>query len=60
VFQAQLEHRIFLQGYQNTLENQVIHWNKPECSDDSDLDNTNHHLALNAASEGGKIKVVPL
>lgn len=60
MLQAQVGHRVFVQGHQNIRDNRIVHWDKPECNNDLGLGGTTHYLALKAASEGGEIKVAPL
>ena len=55
-----MEHRVVLQGDQNTPENQVIHRNQHECRADTDLDSTNHNTAFKDTSKGSKTRLAPL
>ena len=58
--QTPMEHRVVLQRNQNTPENQVFHRNKHECYLNTDLDSTDHNIAFEDASKGGKIQMAPL
>ena len=42
------------------LENQVIHRNQPQRSDDTDLDSTDYYFASEGSSEGSKAHLAPV